>query len=154
MYNGYINTTNQLTEETKMKKTFAKRDSATAALRKLGVAKEDYNNFIEVVEAPHGKFFNVDLNAAKESLGTKVTLPKDYIDSLPKTTLKSAPAKTAPAAINGNGKITVSSFIRSLIQAGKTNAEIWAEVQPKFNLADSKKNYPAWYRSEMNRKGA
>jgi len=49
------------------------------------------------------------------------------------------------------GQPSVASTIRDLIKAGKSNEQIWAIVKPKFTLDDAKKNYPAWYRSQLNR---
>ena len=48
---------------------------------------------------------------------------------------------------------TVSSVARELIVAGKTNAEVWEVISKEFKLDDGKKGYPAWYRSEVKRKG-
>lgn len=49
---------------------------------------------------------------------------------------------------------TVAGTIKRLIAEGKTNEEVWKIVQPKFNLSDEKRNYPAWYRADMKRKSA
>lgn len=46
-------------------------------------------------------------------------------------------------------KINCSSVARRLIWQGWTNAEVWAVIQKQFNLSESKKHYPAWYRSEQ-----
>ena len=59
----------------------------------------------------------------------------------PKKPVKERPANTD----------TCSYVVRSMIAAGKTNAEIWAVIQPRFNLTDKQKNYPSWYRSAMKR---
>ncbi len=50
-------------------------------------------------------------------------------------------------------KVSVSQAMRDLIIAGKTNDEVWAKVKEQFNLDDSKKHYPAWYRSDLKKKG-
>lgn len=50
-------------------------------------------------------------------------------------------------------KVTVASEIRRMVKLDKSNGEIWAVIQPQFDLPDSKKWYPSWYRSEMKRKG-
>jgi len=47
----------------------------------------------------------------------------------------------------------VGAMARTMILAGKTNAEIWEVLHNQFGLDDKKKSYPAWYRSDMRRKG-
>ena len=49
-------------------KTCSSRDAATSALRKLGIAKANYNTFITVPENKKVKTFIVDLGAAEKSL--------------------------------------------------------------------------------------
>jgi len=61
-----------------------------------------------------------------------------------------APA-TAPKAPAPAAKPSCRSVCRELIRAGKTNAEIWAIVQPMFSMPDKHKHYPAWSRNEMKR---
>ena len=61
-----------------------------------------------------------------------------------------APASKAPAS---NAAITVASRCREMIRAGHTNAAIWKVIQKQFDLPGSKKSYPAWYRSDMKRRG-
>ena len=50
-------------------------------------------------------------------------------------------------------KQTVSSVCRQLIAEGKTNEEVWSIVKPLFDMPDTKKGYPAWYRADMKKKG-
>ena len=45
--------------------------------------------------------------------------------------------------------VSVSGRMRELIRAGKTNAVVWELCQKEFDLPDSKKSYPAWYRREL-----
>ena len=56
-----------------------------------------------------------------------------------------------------DGKMSVAetpkSAIEALIYAGKTNAEIWAIVQPKFQMPETRKTYPSWYRWNLKRLG-
>lgn len=40
-----------------------------------------------------------------------------------------------------------------LIKEGKSNQEVWAIIQPMFNLEDKKKYYPSWYRCHLRRMG-
>lgn len=103
-------------------KTFARRDSATALLRKMGIDKAKYGKFITEAD---GKF-TVDVKAAEKSL--------------------KKPAAKAK-------KPTVSSVAREAILKGKANDAVFKLLQEQFKLDDSKKHYPAWYRSELRRKG-
>ena len=112
-------------------KIYKRRDSATAALRKLGVKKQNYKDFIE----PSDGGFICHLQDAKASLAKPAVKQKP----------KKQPTKTP--------RITISSRARELVLEGLTNEEVWIKLQPEFNLSDSKKWYPAWYRCEQRRKG-
>ena len=106
----------------------SRRDSATAILRKLGIAKPDYNKFVSLGE--DGLFFvNVE----------------DAVRSLQKPVKKAKAAKVAKEP-----KITLASSIRHLVAQGKTNAEIFEELK----LPADKRWYPAWYRAAEVRKAA
>lgn len=48
--------------------------------------------------------------------------------------------------------VTIADVVRGLVRAGRSNAEIWKVIQPKFHLDEDKRYYPAWYRGEMKRK--
>jgi hypothetical protein len=113
------------------------RDSATGILRKMGIESKYYNDFIEKL--------------SNGTLGVHVAKAQMYLNAkaAPKAKAKAAKKPAAPKAT----KETVSSVARELIRAGKTNAEVFAVLQSKFNLDDSKKGYPAWYRSDLARKG-
>ena len=50
-------------------------------------------------------------------------------------------------------KPTIADTVRAMVRAGKSNAEIWATIQPQFELTEDKKYYPRWYRNQMKRKG-
>ncbi len=106
-------------------KVFARRDSATAALRKLGIARDQYARFI--TNGP-GAAVTCDLKAAQQSL-----------------------VRVSETRSQSSTRSTVSSTTRALIRAGKTNAEVWEIIKSQFNLDDSKRHYPSWYRSEMKR---
>lgn len=115
------------------------RDSATAVLRKMGIPACDYNAFIEVMS--DGQF------------ACHIARAEMHLESL-----KNKPAKTkatkAPASTEAKPKRTgISATARALILAGKTNQEVWDVLKSSFNLDDSKKHYPTWYRCEMKRKG-
>ena len=120
-------------------KFYARRDSATTVLRKMGIPACDYNAFIEVMS--DGQF------------ACHIARAEMYLESL-----KNKPAKTkatkAPASAEAKPKRTgISATARALILAGKTNQEVWAALKQQFNLDDSKKHYPTWYRCELKRKG-
>ena len=110
-------------------KVFFGRDSATAALRKIGVKSKDYNLFIE---KKHDGKFACDLRRAREHLAAPVPVSQD-----------AAATK----------KRTISSVARALIIEGKTNEEVWKLLVNEFNLSDNKRGYPAWYRSQCRSKG-
>lgn len=119
-------------------KTYTRRDSATAALRKKGVDKSKYNDFI----TKRGDIWTVDFAALEEKV---VAEPKTA------SKIKKAAKKVAKAA--KQAKVTVSSRARELILDGLANADVFAKLKDEFSLDDSKKHYPAWYRSELRRKG-
>ena len=120
-------------------KTYTARDSATSALRKLGLQARDYNLFITKV----GDKFECKLGAAAahlESLKQPKTKPvKQAIEKPVKTT---APKREG-----------ISATARAMILDGKTNQEVWEALQAKFDLDHSKRHYPTWYRCEMKRTG-
>jgi hypothetical protein len=49
-------------------------------------------------------------------------------------------------------RVTVGGTIRELHAAGRTNPEIWAIVQPQFELSDDKKWYVSWYLWQARKK--
>lgn len=109
------------------------RDSATSILRKLGIESKHYNSFIEKMD--------------NGQLAVQVAKAQLFLKPAPKA--KASKKPEAPKAT----KETVSSVARDLIRKGLTNAQVFEALQKKFNLDDSKKGYPAWYRSDMARKG-
>jgi hypothetical protein len=124
-------------------KTYTARDSATSALRKIGIQARDYNLFITKV----GDKFECKLGAAAAHLES-LKNPKPVEAAKPaatKATKKAAEPKVKKAGI--------SATARELILAGKTNQEVWEVLKQQFDLDDSKKHYPTWYRCEMKRTG-
>lgn len=63
-----------------------------------------------------------------------------------------APVKKVKAP-RANGGASVASVARDLVVAGKTNEEIFAVLAKDFNLPESKRSYPAWYRNSCVKKG-
>ena len=121
-------------------KFYARRDSATTVLRKMGIHARDYNAFIEVMS--DGQF------------ACHVARAEMHLESLKNPKPAETKAAKAPASTETKPKRTgISATARELILAGKTNQEVWAELKQQFDLDDSKKHYPTWYRCEMKRKG-
>ena len=120
-------------------KFYTRRDSATTVLRKMGIHARDYNAFIEVMS--DGQF------------ACHIARAEMHLESLknPKPAETKVAKATRPAA--ETKRTGVSATARALILAGKTNQEVWAVLKDSFNLDDSKKHYPTWYRCEMKRKG-
>lgn len=127
-------------------KEYARRDSCTAILKKMGVDKKDYNFFIDKMG---DKFMCRTDKAAR------------HLEQLKELATKGA---EAPAKVNGARvlkpkktvgvkKDSVSKVARELISVGRTNEEVWGALKARFNLDDKKKHYPAWYRAEMIRSG-
>lgn len=135
-----LDRTNLAEDHTMTTKTYTARDSATSALRKLGLQARDYNLFITKV----GDKFECKLGAAAAHLES-LKNPKPVEAKPVKTTKKTAEPKAK--------KTGISATARELILSGKTNQEVWEVLKQQFNLDDSKKHYPTWYRCEMKRTG-
>ncbi len=121
-------------------KVYAKRDSATTVLRKAGVPPRDYNLYL--TKTDDGVALNLTLLATYKAV-------KDTPADVPVKATKAAKAEAAAKPVRS----TVSSTTRSLILAGKTNEQVWAELQRQYQLDDSKKHYPGWYRAQLRRQG-
>lgn len=149
-------------------KFYAKRDSATAMLRKAGADKSQYKDYIFVhadkdnTGLPYAVWMHEGLPLthaeafARQELETKkpTKATKKFVKDLVEITSQHAVNKALNAEeLKGTDKRTVSGVCRQLVKDGKTNAEIWAVVKKEFKLTDSKKHYPAWYRAELARKG-
>lgn len=99
-------------------------------------------------------------NAADKALGEKA--PKKTKAAAPAAPVKAVKApKPQPAALakarEARGP-TAASMFRELIMAdGKTQKltddQIFAKVQEKFGLDDSRRTYVAWYRKDLAKKG-
>jgi len=124
-------------------KIFKTRDSATSLLRKLGIQSRDYNFFIEKM--------------TDGQVACQVAKAEMHLESLknpaPKAEAKPAKTSTKKTAEPKVKKVGISATARELILNGKTNQEVWAILKEQFNLSDSKKHYPTWYRCEMKRNG-
>lgn len=118
-------------------KTYIRRDSATAVLRKMGIKARDYNHFIEKED---GCVICL-VGKAKAHLTSKV--------------VKTSRTKTKKSKPKKEKKVTISSYIRDLILDGKSNAQILSKLETKYGAEwlEDKRHYPAWYRAELRRKG-
>lgn len=163
-------------------KVYTRRDSATACLKKLGVRKENYNEFITKHEDDEGVLFEVNISGAEEQVlknqqaasreeRRAIETPPPVERRAGMADLVAAQSATAEAlketvktlaAIKHTskktskpraGERTVSSVARALVVEGLSNEEIWKQLKHEFKLDASKKHYPSWYRSEARRKG-
>jgi hypothetical protein len=131
-------------------KIFKSRDSATSLLRKLGINSRDYNLFIE--KMTDGQF------ACKVAMAEmhieSLKNPKPAVVEEPKAKVAKAGRRAADPVVQSKPKkMGISATARELILSGKTNQEVWEVLKQQFNLDDSKKHYPTWYRCEMKRTG-
>lgn len=127
-------------------KTFARRDSATAALKKLGIKASDYNLFIsQTTDGRHA----VATDKAEEFL--KAQLRKVANEEIPQKQLKGRTKKEADS--NQIKRPTVAGVIRKLILDGLDNKAIHEVMKRDFGHDEDKSHYPAWYRSQMRREG-
>jgi hypothetical protein len=148
-----LDRTNLAEDLTMTTKTYTARDSATSALRKIGIQARDYNLFISKV----GDKFECKLGAAAAHLESlKNPTPKAEAKPAAKVVhTKSGrrakdPEVDVPVKAKREG---ISATARTLILEGKTNQEVWEILKARFNLDDSKRHYPTWYRCEMKRTG-
>lgn len=149
--------TNLAEDHTMTTKTYTTRDSATSALRKLGLQARDYNLFITKV----GDKFECKLGAAAahlESLKNHKPAETKVADEPKAKVVKAKVVKAGRRAADPvievkPKKMGISATARELILSGKTNQEVWEALKQQFNLDDSKKHYPTWYRCEMKRTG-
>lgn len=111
-------------------KTFKRRDSATTVLRKLGVKSSDYSLFIEKI----GGLFQLDIEKAEKFI-------------------KASKSHDKRVGERRSGNESCCGVAYAMILDGATNAEVWAVIQPKFNLGENKRHYPSWYRCHLRRIG-
>ena len=158
---------------------FKTRALAIALLKQLKVAEADRTLYITYKEDTDR--YIVDVEGVREdqakAAGTEYVAPagKTFGDKL---AAEDAPVKPVKALrdskrllkIGVEGKIkvkkekavkepketkdTVANCIRECIAEGWDNAEIWAHIQPAYELSDDKLWYPGWYRKSFERKAA
>ena len=130
---------------------YTARDSATSALRKIGVVKADYDDFIIKRD---GTFY-CDIEGAKTFVSKQKTqAPVETPIALApavKMVKAAKPAKTEKV----EGKVSVSAMIRTAILEGKSNQEIWDSMGPNGSglIEQKHAHYGSWYRCELRRKG-
>ena len=131
-------------------KIYKRRDSATAALRKIGIRKNMYIEFISITDDNQYECRLADAKRYAESVARKPI----------KTTkrLKKERGQDAEGALKvpKEKKITISSLCRDMILDGKSNEEILVALRKKFGeerFGPEKNSYPCWYRCELRRKG-
>ena len=128
-----------MTKQADAVKIYARRDSATAVLRKMGVNSRDYDLFIE--KMTDGRF------------ACQVALAEGHLQNLSAQT-KPKPKKKPKA--KKTKRVTISSLCRDMILNGADNATIFKALQDKYGeerFGPDKRHYPAWYRCELRRKG-
>jgi len=127
-------------------KTYARRDGATAALKKLGIKPSDYNLFI--FQTTDGRTA-ATLDKAQEYL--QAQLRKVANEEIPQKQLKGRTKKEADT--NQIKRPSVAGVIRKLILDGLDNKAIHEVMKRDFGHDEDKAHYPAWYRSQMRREG-
>lgn len=127
-------------------KTYARRDGATAALKKLGIKPSDYNMFI--FQTTDGRTA-ATLDKAQEYL--QAQLRKVANEEVPQKQLKGRTKKEADT--NQIKRPSVAGVIRKLILDGLDNKAIHEVMKRDFGHDEDKAHYPAWYRSQMRREG-
>lgn len=124
-------------------KTYARRDSAVSVMRKRGVPREEYGNY--VAEQPDGTF-GLDIDKLSDDYPTrfeKLVKKNKGQKQAPKSEQKPEPKK----------RQSVSARCCELILEGKDNKEVWEVIKKEFGLDDKKRGYPAWNRSKLRREG-
>jgi predicted solute-binding protein len=112
-------------------------------------ATNEMKKALKIAAKNHGAKANATM--AKQ---LKAQLKKSVEVANPHTKEGAAKAENMRRAMAGKGavRVTVASFMRDLIKAGKSNEEVFAAAQKKFGIGEDKKHYPSWYRCEMRRR--
>lgn len=142
------------------RKVVKRRDSATAILRKLGIAKENYHLFMEP-GATEGEWV-VNEQAAAKSLEKPAPVKRPR--RKPKVSTKSDsdlvteilenPTPRKQAREKKERKPSYAGEIREMILEGMANKAIHEEMLKRHGKKmEGKHWYPCWYRNEMRRKG-
>ena len=128
------------------------RDSATSALRKIGIMKSDYNDFI----VRRDGIFYTDIEGAKKFVAKNPALAaKTAPVPVAKAEKPAKVTKAEVAAEKTGAKVSVSSLIREAIIAGASNQDVWDKFGPNGLklIGENHRHYGSWYRCELRRKG-
>lgn len=135
-------------------KIYKRRDSATAALRKLGTPQKMYSEFIGITDDGQ---FECRIGYAKAYLENRNKSTKPKVVKTTKRQIKERNLTVEGALkVPKEKKVTISSMCRALILDGKSNAEILEALRDEFGeerIGPEKSSYPCWYRCELRRKG-
>lgn len=147
-------------------KTYARRDSVTAVLRKMGIDKADYHKYIQC-NYSDGTFTLIEptyITRPVKDVESKIctdcstVLPPVHLNQTNDGILHyehhraTDPKSIAIKDNTKKSRRTVSSAAREYILAGHDNKKVFDLLKKEFGLDDSKKSYPCWYRSDMKRK--
>lgn len=93
--------------------------------------------------------------AAKEKRAEATRRTVDNIDKPTKAGRRAVDPVAKPAkAASGEKRESAAQMFQNLIMEGKlTDDKIFAKVQEKFGLDDSKRSYVKWYRSHLTKQG-
>lgn len=134
-------------------KFFKTRVSATSLLRKLGIQARDYSFFIEKMTDGQIACQVAKAQMHLESLKNHKPAETKVAEEPKAKVVKAGRCAADPVVEVKPKKMGISATARELILAGKTNQEVWEALKQQFNLDDSKRHYPTWYRCEMKRTG-
>lgn len=130
------------------KKAAAKPETVDHSASNVGIAK-----VLAAEKVPAKK-----VAAKPAAKAAKKTEPAKAAKAEPKAvSAKKAPTKpegVPPVAAQKGQKETVAEATRRMLLEGKSNIEIWEELLKQFPTIDEKKKqFPAWYRFDMKKKG-
>ena len=138
------------------------RDSAVTVLRKRGIAKADYNKHLkdagklgwEIVEPKELPVVTTGIDMSKKIKTVRNPPMTDDALAGAAVNTEKKPKAAKPPKEPKAPRVSVSSVMRALILEGLDNVAVFQKAKETFpDLDDSKKSYPAWYRSTMRRAG-
>jgi hypothetical protein len=133
-------------------RVLTRRDSCTQALKKLGVPREKYNDYILCL-GPGEWQLTTPSGKELEKMRTPLADAEAVIDEVqkPKRHLNPVPAPKPPKPT----KMTIAKRCLALFQEGKSNKDVLATIKAEYKLPDDGRHdhYPAWYRSYFRRNG-
>lgn len=132
------------------KKVAAKTEAVDHSASNTGIAK-----VLAAEKVPAKKVAAKPLpKAAKKAEPAKVTKAELKAMVTPAKKVAAKPEGAPPVAAQKGQKETVAEATRRMLLEGKSNIEIWEELLKQFPTIDEKKKqFPAWYRFDMKKKG-